>query len=71
MLARRDGKVGLWLEKAGRARWADVQLGYLSSDRVEILSGVTKGDVVLDPEGMFPWRRVAPLAAAAGDMTGQ
>jgi HlyD family secretion protein len=70
LLARRDGKTGLWLAKDGRARWVAVTLGYLSVDRVEMLSGVSKGDVVLDPAGLFPWRSVEPVGRASKDTTG-
>jgi HlyD family secretion protein len=64
MIARRDGKVGLWLARNGHARWAEVQLGYLNGTRVAIAAGLDNGDVVVDPAGLFPWRRIEPMAQA-------
>lgn len=71
MLARRDGKVGLWVAVDGHARWIGVKLGYLSADRVEILAGLEPGDLVLAPEGMFPWRSVNPVPATDEDQARQ
>lgn len=62
-LARRDGAPGLWVAENGRARWQTVSLGATGKDYVEITRGLSAGDVVLAPAGLYTFMRVAP----AGD----
>lgn len=63
-LARRDGVPGLWIAEHGRARWQAVSLGAFGTDYVEITRGLSAGDVVLAPAGLYSFMRVRP----AGDM---
>lgn len=60
-LTRRDGRPGLWVAAAGRARWRPVTPGAGGAERVEIRAGLVPGDTVLAPDGVFAMMRVRPL----------
>lgn len=59
LLARRNGRVGAWLLKNGRAEWKKVDLGYPSGDKIQVINGVDAGDVVLAPDGIYNYERVS------------
>jgi HlyD family secretion protein len=63
-IVRRYGHAGVWLAVDGRARWRPVQLGHAGWDRVEVSAGIAAGDVVLAPQGVFPWMRVRSPGAS-------
>lgn len=59
-IARRDGKAGVWLANGGRAVWQPVDLGRVGGLRVEVLSGLKAGDMLIaSPEGTYRWMPVA------------
>lgn len=45
----RDTQAGLFVERAGRATWQAVTVGLRGADHVEIVQGLTPGDIVLWP----------------------
>ena len=53
LTTRRNGRVGVWLSRDGRAQWAQVDLGYPSGDRVQVVNGLSAGDIVIPPEGVY------------------
>lgn len=58
LIARKDGRPGLWMEEHGRALWRQVGIGLMNSSFVQIKSGLQSGDTVLDPRGRFEYERV-------------
>ncbi|WP_081853032.1 efflux RND transporter periplasmic adaptor subunit [Bosea sp. 117] len=64
-LARRDGVPGIWVMDGGRARWRSVTLGAAGRERVEVTQGLTPGDAVLAPSGIYPFMRVRLAGGAA------
>jgi multidrug resistance efflux pump len=48
-LLRNGEKRFVWLDRDGRARRADVTVGVIGANDVEILTGVAEGDLVLQP----------------------
>jgi HlyD family secretion protein len=58
LLARRSGRVGLWIVEHGRSIWVPVTLGHPSGDAVQVLSGLQLGNVVLRPQGRFEFEPV-------------
>jgi HlyD family secretion protein len=46
-IIRRDRTPGVFVLSAGRARWREVKLGLVGRENVEVLSGVTEGDIVI------------------------
>lgn len=59
-VVRRDGEAGLWVAAAGRARWRAVRLGAEAGDVVEIGDGLSAGETVLHPDGVYALMRVDP-----------
>ncbi|MCE1238074.1 MAG: efflux RND transporter periplasmic adaptor subunit [Hyphomicrobiales bacterium] len=56
---RRDGRPTVWLELDGRAWPRSVTTGEVGGDRIEIVSGLAEGDVVLtEPRGIWSGMRV-------------
>jgi HlyD family secretion protein len=53
------GRSGVFVNRAGRARWQEVVLGLRGREAVEILQGVAAGDVVVRP--------IAPKVELIGD----
>jgi len=43
----RDGRQGVFVNRNGKARWIECELGQRSADRVEIHKGVTEGETVI------------------------
>lgn len=64
-IARRGGRPGLWVASGGRAYWREVALGTAGVDRAEILRGLSAGDIVLMPDGLYPLMRVRLLGATS------
>jgi HlyD family secretion protein len=59
LIARRNGRVGVWRLNGGSAEWIAVDLGYPSGDAVQVVSGLKPGDVALRPEGAYWFMPVA------------
>ena len=57
LLARQDGRPGVYVLEDGRARWRQVELGYVNGTDIEVRKG-------LDPEGRFDWQRIREEKAA-------
>jgi len=53
----REGKPGVMVDEAGKARWRDITLGIRGRELVEVASGLSPGDVVVSP----PDARSGPL----------
>lgn len=45
----RDGNIGVMVDDRGKARWRPVTVGLRGRDAVEVVSGLSPGDVVLSP----------------------
>ena len=58
LISRRGGRVGVWKLEDGRATWVPISLGYTASTSIQIVSGVTPGDVVLAPRHRYEWEPV-------------
>ena len=59
LTARRNGRVGVWLVRNGRAEWAPVELGYPAGDAVQVVNGLTAGDIVIPSEGIYEFEPIA------------
>ena len=55
-----QGKTGVWIGRAGRAHFVEVQTGLRTAEGVQILSGLSEGDLVLAPLGLQEGKRVSP-----------
>jgi HlyD family secretion protein len=53
LTTRRYGRVGVWVLRHGRAQWAQVDLGYPSGNTVQVVNGLSAGDIVIPPEGTY------------------
>jgi HlyD family secretion protein len=58
LLARRRGRVGLWIVEDGRSIWVPVTLGHPSGNAVQVLGGLQPGNSVLRPKGRFAFEPV-------------
>jgi len=56
LIARRQGRVGVWKSADGRAEWVPVNLGYPSGKSIQIVSGLEPGDIVVQPKGRFDYQ---------------
>lgn len=45
----RDGKTGVMVDDAGKARWREIAIGLRGREVVEVAKGLTAGDVVVSP----------------------
>lgn len=52
---------GVWIARDGRAHWAPLRLGMADSQYVEIIGGLDRASVVLEPTHLSRWLRVEPL----------
>lgn len=52
-IAPRDGRVGVWRVDGFSAEWVAIELGYPSGELVQVVNGLSAGDMVLDPEGVY------------------
>jgi HlyD family secretion protein len=58
-IVRNGGHPGLWTVVKGRAAWKPVELGPIGRNRVEVRSGLNKGDVVMiDPKRVYAFMPV-------------
>lgn len=64
LVTRERGRPGVWVDREGRARLANVELGYVNGADIEIRKGLTGKDVVLDPAGRYEWQPVRPVKPA-------
>ena len=62
-IVRRDGRPGVWVQEADRARWQPVRLGLPAGEEVAVTAGLVAGDVVLDPAGRYDFQPVALTVA--------
>jgi len=53
LTTRRNGRVGVWVLRHGRAVWAQIDLGYPSGNAVQVVNGLSAGDIVIAPEGTY------------------
>ncbi|MFK0332796.1 efflux RND transporter periplasmic adaptor subunit [Rhizobium sp. NPDC090275] len=59
-IIRNDDHLGVWTVVKGRAVWRPVELGSIGGKRVEVRSGLDKGDVVMtDPKRAYAFMPVA------------
>ncbi len=49
LVLRRGGQAGVMVDEGGRARWRDIVVGLRGRESVEVLSGLSPGDVVVIP----------------------
>lgn len=63
-VARHDGRAGVWRPVAGRATWTPVELGNASGSYVQVLQGITPGDLILEPQGRYRFEAVAIKGAS-------
>lgn len=59
LLETRGGMKGVWVVENGRARWRAITLGDVGGDKVAVLSGLDGDDLLVAPEGAYPWMPVA------------
>lgn len=64
LLARQDGRAGVYVLEDGRARWKPVELGYVNGTDIEIRKGLDTNTIVLDPVGRFEWQRIREVKSA-------
>jgi HlyD family secretion protein len=64
LIARQQGRVGVWISKDGRAEWLPLTLGYPAGELVEVVSGLHEGDVLLSPQGRY-WLEPVAIAGEA------
>ena len=48
-IIRREGQPGVFIADKGRARWRPLELGLRGRDHIEVISGLTPGNVVITP----------------------
>ena len=58
LIARRRGRVGVWKLNDGRATWVPITLGYTALRAIQVVSGLTPGDVVLGPRHRYEWEPI-------------
>lgn len=59
LLRLREGRTGVIADEGGRARWREVVVGLRGRDTVEILDGLSPGDVVVGGADLREGRRIA------------
>ena len=59
LTARRNGRVGVWLLRNGRAEWVQIDLGYSAGNAVQVVNGLSAGDIVLPPEGNYLYEPIS------------
>jgi len=68
MIARRNGRAGVWKVTDSRAEWVPVNLGYPSGRSIQVVSGLAAGDLIVPPKARFyfePLRIVGRSTAMA------
>ncbi|MGQ9365855.1 efflux RND transporter periplasmic adaptor subunit [Azospirillum sp. A39] len=61
----RNGRSGLWVARNGRAAWRPVTLGEAAGGAIEVRDGLSPGDEVLAPDGVYRWMPVRRTGAAS------
>jgi HlyD family secretion protein len=56
---RRNGRVGVWRVRSGRAEWAPIELGYPAGEAVQVVNGLNAGDILIPPEGIYEFEPIA------------
>src|SRR5262249_43509548 len=59
LTARRNGRVGVWLLRHGRAVWVQSALGYPSAGAVQVVNGLSAGDIVIPREGTYMYEPIS------------
>lgn len=59
-LTTQAGQIGVWLARNNRAHFTPVQTGLKTPEGVIIVSGLSEGDLVLEPQGLREDQRVDP-----------
>nr|WP_319529665.1 efflux RND transporter periplasmic adaptor subunit [uncultured Cohaesibacter sp.] len=66
-LHRIEGKPGVWLSDDGRARWQPVTVGAAAGNRIEVLSGLTAGDIyAIAPTRLYRGMRIKARSGLSG-----
>ncbi len=65
-LAPRGGEPGVWVVRDGRIHWRPITLGGVSGDRVEVLDGLSPGEIVVDADRPYEAMRVVPRSSEDG-----
>jgi HlyD family secretion protein len=58
LLARRNGIIGVWINRNGRAEWVQVTVGFPSGNDIEITRGLKPGETVLEPTDRYMFQPV-------------
>jgi HlyD family secretion protein len=58
-IVRSNGRTGVWKRLHGRAIWNQIEIGPVSGSYVQIESGVSVGDAIIDPKGRYQFEPVA------------
>lgn len=54
----RKGQTGVWVCKKGRAQWRELELSDFSAPTIEVMRGLSSGDVILTSKGIYENMRV-------------
>lgn len=58
LIVHRNGRPGVWVTDDGRARWRAIEPGPAGDERLAVIDGLSPGDAVLAPDGLYPWMPV-------------
>jgi HlyD family secretion protein len=58
LISRRRGRVGVWKLEESRATWVPITLGYTASKSIQVVSGLSPGDIVLPPRHRYEWQPI-------------
>lgn len=47
----REGRTGVVVDEGGRARWREITIGLRGREVVEVVSGLSAGEIVVSPKG--------------------
>jgi HlyD family secretion protein len=59
LVARQGGHAGVWKLEGGRARWKRIEFGLVFGDYIEVVSGLSRGDSILDPQNRYELEPIA------------
>jgi HlyD family secretion protein len=59
LISRRHGRVGVWKLEDGHASWVPVTLGYTALTSIQVVSGLSPGDIVLAPRHRYEWEPIS------------
>jgi HlyD family secretion protein len=58
-VSHRDGQSGAWRKIDGRAIWKPIEAGTVRGVYLQVLGGLSAGDLILHPKGRYMFERVA------------